>query len=171
MPTAEHDLVRAAAARCPDAMSALYRAHFGPLQRRALAITGCPQDAADAAQDALLATFERLPKMNVDALHFGAYTTTATRNHALKRRRVIAEPLDTPVEDDTHVRMERDELRRRVRDAIRELPERQRRVIFRADFEELPRDEIAREFGLNENAIAQLLFRARRNLESNLKRA
>jgi len=65
--------------------------------------------------------------------------------------------------------MEREELRRRVRLAIRELPERQRRVIFRADFEELPRDEIAREFGLNENAIAQLLFRARRNLESNLK--
>jgi RNA polymerase sigma-70 factor (ECF subfamily) len=170
MPTpCELDLVRAASARCPEAMAALYRAHFGPLQRRALAITGCPQDAADAAQDALLATFERLPDLDVDALHFGAYATTAARNQALKRRRIVAEPLDTPVEDDTHVRMEREELRRRVRDAIRELPERQRRVIFRADFEELPRDEIAREFGLNENAIAQLLFRARRNLESNLK--
>ena len=42
-------------------------------------------------------------------------------------------------------------------------------MIFRADFEELPRDEIAREFGLNENAIGQLLFRARRNLQANLK--
>ena len=61
MPTpCELDLVRAAAAPCPEATSALYGANFGPLQRRALAITGCPQDAADAAQDALLATFERL---------------------------------------------------------------------------------------------------------------
>ena len=56
-----------------------------------------------------------------------------------------------------------------MREAIRELPERQRRVIFRADFEELPRDEIAREFGLTENAIGQLLFRARRNLHSTLR--
>jgi RNA polymerase sigma-70 factor (ECF subfamily) len=167
MPT-ETDLVRAAAARCPDAMTALYRTHFGPLQRRALAITGCPQDAADAAQDALLATFERLPDLDAEALHFEAYAATAARNQALKRRRVIAEQVDTPVEDDAVGHMEREELRQRVRDAIRELPERQRRVIFRADFEELPRDEIAREFGLNENAIAQLLFRARRSLQSSL---
>jgi hypothetical protein len=40
-----------------------------------------------------------------------------------------------------------------VRDAIRELPGRRRRVIVRADFEERP-------------AIGQLLFRARRNLQS-----
>ena len=168
MPTTETDLVRAAAARCPEAMTALYRAHFGPLQRRALAITGCPQDAADAAQDALIATFDRLPSLDPEALHFGAYATIAARNQALERRRVIAEPVDTPVEDDALAHLERDELRRRVRDAIRELPERQRRVIFRVDFEELPRDEIAREFGLNENAIGQLLFRARRNLQSTL---
>jgi RNA polymerase sigma-70 factor, ECF subfamily len=147
----------------------LYRTHFGPLQRRALAITGCPEDAADAAQDALLATFDRLPQLDPEALHFGAYATMAARNQALKRRRVIAEPADTAVEDDALAHLERDELRRRVRDAIRELPERQRRVIFRADFEQLPRDEIAREFGLNENAIGQLLFRARRNLQANLK--
>jgi RNA polymerase sigma-70 factor (ECF subfamily) len=165
----ETELVRAAAARCPEAMSMLYRTHFGPLQRRALAITGCPQDAADAAQDALLATFDRLPQLDPDALHFGAYATAAARNQAFKRRRVIAEPVDGPgTDDDAFAQIERDELRRRVRDAIRELPERQRRVIFRADFEQLPRDEIAREFGLNENAIGQLLFRARRNLQSSL---
>jgi RNA polymerase sigma-70 factor, ECF subfamily len=167
MPT-ETDLIRAAAARCPDAMAALYRAHFGPLQRRALAITGCPQDAADAAQDALLATFDRLADLDPEALQFGAYATTAARNHALKRRRLVAEPADTAVDCDALAHLEREELRRRVREAIRELPERQRRVIFRADFEQLPRDEIAREFGLNENAIAQLLFRARRNLQSSL---
>ena len=167
----ETDLVRAAAARCPDAMTTLYRTHFGPLQRRALAITGCPEDAADAAQDALLATFDRLPQLDPDALHFGAYATTAARNQALKQRRIIAEPVDAGTDDDVFAHVERDELRRRVRDAIRELPERQRRVIFRADFEELPRDEIAKEFGLTENAIGQLLFRARRNLQSSLRTA
>ena len=67
----ETELVRAAAARSPQAMSTLYRTHFDPLQRRALAITGCPEDAADAAQDALLATFDRLPQLDPEALHFG----------------------------------------------------------------------------------------------------
>ena len=90
------------------------------------------------------------------------------RNHALKRRRVIAEPVDEATDDDPLAGIERAELQRRVRAAIRELPERHRRVIFRADFEELPRDVIAKEFGLTENAIGQLLFRARRNLQSTL---
>jgi RNA polymerase sigma-70 factor (ECF subfamily) len=167
----ETELVKAAAARDPHAMAALYRTHFDPLRKRALAITGCPEDAADAAQDALLATFARLPQLDTDSLQFGAYASTATRHHALKRRRIIAEPVDGPGHDDLFAHIERTELRRRVRDAIRELPERQRRVIFRADFEELPRDEIAKEFGLTENAIGQLLFRARRNLQSTLAHA
>ena len=60
----ETQLVRAAAARDPQAVETLYKTHFGALQRRALAITGCPEDAADAAQDALLATFARLPQLD-----------------------------------------------------------------------------------------------------------
>ena len=55
-----------------------------------------------------------------------------------------------------------------MRDAIRELPERQRRVIFRVDFEQAARKDIAEELGLTENATGQLLFRARRNLQSSL---
>jgi RNA polymerase sigma-70 factor (ECF subfamily) len=168
-PMTETELVRAAAARDPQAMSTLYRTHFDPLRRRAMAITGCPEDAADAAQDALLATFDRLPQLDPEALEFGAYATTAARHHALKRRRIIAEPVEEATHVDLLAGIERAEVQRRVRDAIRELPERQRRVIFRADFEELPRDEIAREFGLTENAIGQLLFRARRNLQSTLR--
>ena len=164
----ETELVRAAAARDPQAMTVLYRTHFDPLRRRALAITGCPEDAADAAQDALLATFDRLPQLDPDALEFGAYATTAARNHAFKHRRTIAVPVEEVCDDDPLAGLEREELQQRVREAIRELPERQRRVIFRADFQELPRDEIAREFGLTENAIGQLLFRARRNLQSTL---
>ena len=168
MPTTETELVRAAAARCPEAMSTLYRTHFGPLQRRALAITGCPEDAADAAQDALLATFARLPKLDPDTLSFGAYASTAARHEALKLRRVIAEPVERGVAEDPHAHAERAELRKRVRVAIKGLPERQRRVIFRNDFEQADRKEIAAELGLTENATGQLLFRARRNLQSSL---
>jgi RNA polymerase sigma-70 factor (ECF subfamily) len=163
----ERRLVRAAAARDPQAMAALYRAHFGDLQDRALAITGCPQDAADAAQDALLATFARLE--HLDDLSFGAYATAATCHEALKlRRTVVAARGDDHLAADPHAAAEREELRRRVRIAIRRLPERQRRVLFRNDFEQADRKAIAAELGLTENATGQLLFRARRNLQSRL---
>ena len=99
-PMTETQLVRAAAARDPRAVATLYRTHFAPLQRRALAITGCPQDAADAAQDALLATFARLPELDPDTLSFGAYATTVTRHEALKLRRTIAEPTDRATAED-----------------------------------------------------------------------
>jgi RNA polymerase sigma-70 factor (ECF subfamily) len=164
----ETQLVRAAAARDPRAVATLYRTHFAPLQRRAMAITGCPEDAADAAQEALLATFARLPKLDPDALSFGAYATTVTRHEALKLRRVISEPVEHGFAEDPHAHAERTELRKRVRVALRELPERQRRVIFRNDFEQADRKDIAAELGLTENATGQLLFRARKNLQSSL---
>lgn len=167
-PMTETQLLRAAAARDPQAVATLYRTHFAPLQRRALAITGCPEDAADAAQDALLATFARLPQLNPETLSFGAYATTVTRHEALKRRRVIATHADRVLVDDPHTHLERAELRKRVRTAIKRLPERQRVVIFRNDFEQADRKDIAAELGLTENATGQLLFRARRNLQSSL---
>jgi RNA polymerase sigma-70 factor (ECF subfamily) len=178
----ETQLVRAAAARDPQAVATLYRTHFAPLQRRAQAITGCPEDAADAAQDALLATFARLPQLDPDSLCFGAYATTVTRHEALKRRDAAAGPHVRRAEtawltpkppraglvDDPHTHLERAELRHRVRTAIKGLPERQRKVIFRNDFEQADRKDIAAELGLTENATGQLLFRARRNLQSSL---
>jgi RNA polymerase sigma-70 factor (ECF subfamily) len=165
----EPELLRAAAARDPRALETLYRAHFGPLQRRALAITGCPQDAADAAQDALLRTFDRLPALDPHSLHFGAYATTVARHEALARRRrpvTVTEPPD-PAED-LHACAERAELRQRVRGAIRALPERQRRALFHAEYEQRPRAEVAAALGLSENAAGQLLYRARRALQSSL---
>jgi RNA polymerase sigma-70 factor, ECF subfamily len=167
-PMTETQLLRAAAARDPQAVAMLYRTHFAPLQRRALAITGCPHDAADAAQDALLATFARLPELDPDTLSFGAYATTVTRHEALKLRRTIAEPTDRATTEDPHAHLERAELRQKVRVAIKGLPERQRKVIFRNDFEQAERKDIAAELGLTENATGQLLFRARRNLQSSL---
>jgi RNA polymerase sigma-70 factor (ECF subfamily) len=165
----EAQLVRAAAARDPQAVATLYRTHFGALRRHALAITGCPQDAADAAQDALLATFARLPQLDPDTLSFGAYASTATRREALKLRRTVVAPRDgDQLAEDPHAYAERQELRRKVRVAIRRLPERQRKVIFRNDFEQADRKDIAAELGLTENATGQLLFRARRNLQSSL---
>src|SRR3712207_8822297 len=63
-PSRSKELVRAAAAGDSAAISALYRRHFADVERRCRRITCCPHEAADAAQDALLATFRRLPSLD-----------------------------------------------------------------------------------------------------------
>ena len=89
--------------------------------------------------------------------HFGPLQ----RREALKCRRVIAEPVDQAGGDDPHTHLERAELRRRVRGAIRALPERQRRAIWHAEYEQRKRAAGAAALALTENATGQLLFRAR----------
>jgi RNA polymerase sigma-70 factor (ECF subfamily) len=170
----ETDLVRAAAAGDAAAISALYRRHFAGVERRCRRITGCPHEAADAAQDALLATFRRLPSLDCETLRFGAYATAAGVNAALERRRRRAGEVATGDETWLDVlggtdecaqgELERRELRDAVRAALREVPERQRVALFRSVYEGRSCQAIADELDLNANGVAQLLWRARRSL-------
>jgi RNA polymerase sigma-70 factor (ECF subfamily) len=170
----ETDLVRAAAAGDAAAISALYRRHFGAVERRCRRITGCPHEAADAAQDALLATFRRLPSLDCETLRFGAYAAAAGVNAALERRRRRAGEVATgdetwldalaAFEEPADVTLERRQLRDAVRAALRDVPERQRVALFRSVYEGRSCQAIAEELDLNANGVAQLLWRARRSL-------
>jgi len=164
----ETDLVRRAAARDPDAVAALYRAHFAPLTRRCQAITGCPHDAADAAQDALLATFARLPALDPDRVRFGAYASTVARREAVGRRRREVAPAraGAGAGEDPYAHVH---LRAHVREALRSLPARQRRALFLDAYADRSREDIAADLGIDVNAAGQLLFRARRALQSSLE--
>jgi RNA polymerase sigma-70 factor (ECF subfamily) len=171
----ETALVRAAAAGDAAAISALYRRHFPDVERRCRRVTGCPHEAADAAQDALLATFRRLPSLDCETLSFGAYATAAAINRALeRRRRTGAREIATGDESWLDALggsescgqedLERRELRDAVRAALREVPERQRLALFRSVYEGRSCQDIADELELNANGVAQLLWRARRSL-------
>ncbi len=169
----EKDLLRAAAAGDAAAVSALYRRHFGDVERRCRRITGCPHEAADAAQDALLATFRRLPSLDCETLRFGAYAAAAGVNAALERRRRRAGEVATGDEswldalggsqESGQTELERRELRDAVRAALRDVPERQRVALFRSVYEGCSCQAIADELDLNANGVAQLLWRARRS--------
>lgn len=170
----EKDLIRAAAAGDNAAISALYRRHFADVERRCRRITGCPHEAADAAQDALLATFRRLPSLDCETLRFGAYAGAAGVNAALELRRRRAGEIATGDEGwlDTlggtepcnQSDLERRELCAAVRAALRSVPERQRVALFRSVYEGRSCDAIGDELDLNANGVAQLLWRARRSL-------
>jgi RNA polymerase sigma-70 factor (ECF subfamily) len=176
----ESDLVRRAAAGDAAAISALYRTYFPEVSRRCQRITGCPHEAADAAQDALLATFKRLPSLDYETLSFGAYATAAAVNRALERRRRFRDR-ELATGDETwldalggcdeghHAEVERRELRDAVRAALRDVPQRQRVALFRAIYEDRSCQDIAEELDLNANGVAQLLWRARRSLAEALQ--
>jgi len=147
----------------PELVTALYRQHFDPIRRRAQAITRCPHAAQDVAQDALLATFAHLDRLDRDDVE--AYATTVARRTALRRRTVLAEPIEGPQEDHTNAVVLRDH----VRGALNALPERQRQAMFLHVYADRPNDEIGAALGLNANATGQLLHRARRSLQSSLE--
>ena len=146
----------------PELVTALYRQHFDPIRRRAQAITRCPHAAQDVAQDALLATFAHLHR--IDRQDVEAYATTVARRNALRRRTILAEPIELPQEDHASAVVLRDH----VRGALNALPERQRQAMFLHVYADRPNDEIGAALGLNANATGQLLHRARRSLQSSL---
>ena len=147
----------------PELVTALYREHFDPIRRRAQVITRCPHAAEDVAQDALLATCAHLDRL--DRGDVEAYATTVARRTALRRRTILAEPVEHPQEDHTSAVVLRDH----VRGALNALPERQRQAMFLHVYADRPNDEIGATLGLNANATGQLLHRARRSLQSSLE--
>jgi RNA polymerase sigma-70 factor, ECF subfamily len=137
----------------------------------ALRITGSPEDAADAVQDAFLSAYE----------HRGAFRGESTAstwlyriavNAALQRVRVRrpTEYLDTPADDDAEIvdwsedvprRVEAGELREILERGIAHLPENERVAFVLRDVQGLSTSEAAAVLELTEAALKSRLHRAR----------
>jgi RNA polymerase sigma-70 factor (ECF subfamily) len=104
-------------------------------------------------------------------------------NYRRDRARKRTQPLDAPVNgtdgevvrdvrgpdsDIPEVVLEKMELKRMVREAIDDLPEKQRLVIILQRFEEMPYKEISEALDISLSAVESLLFRARQNLKKRL---
>ncbi|MBJ7329511.1 MAG: sigma-70 family RNA polymerase sigma factor [Solirubrobacteraceae bacterium] len=168
-------LLKAVAAGDPSASERLYRQYWPDLYRTCLSVTRCPDDAFDVAQDAMLATLRRLPELDLEALNLSAYLRAAGRHRSLSciRQRKRALPLhdDTSLQasgGDVHEQVARAEQDRHVRSAVLNLPERQRVAMLRSACGGQGPQEIGAALGLNSNATAQLLHRARRGIERQL---
>jgi RNA polymerase sigma factor (sigma-70 family) len=180
-----HDsvLARRAAAGDGAAFATLYDRHARRAYNLCYRITGSADDAADATQETFLRVLERLPGLGDRELNFGSYLLTAARHasyDALERRKrampageipdsalpvAASEELDGP---------ERSALRAVHQDQIRaaneSLPARQREALALRELEDLSYDEVADIMGMNRNAVAQLISRARINLRDGLRR-
>src|SRR4051794_40111310 len=178
---ADADLVIRAAAGGTDAFGELYRRHVDAAWRVAHAVTGNPEDAADAVSEAFTRVFRALPEGRlVDGNRFRPYLLAATRNAAvdvLRRTGRVRptgtdEALDQPSPGSGPSERMVDGLDRSlVAAAFRSLPERWRSVLWLTEVEGLAPSEAAPLLGVSANGAAQLAVRARAGLRQRFLQA
>jgi RNA polymerase sigma-70 factor (ECF subfamily) len=163
-PDDERVLVLAAQRGEMEAFSELVRRH----QRRAYAVARAivitHEDAEDAVQDAFLHAYRALHRFLPDQA-FGAWLHRIVANASLditRRRKVrdadeLPETIASPFRDPA----ESAELRGRLRDALAQLPVRQRSVIVLHDVEGFKHAEIGRLLGIPEGTARSDLHYAR----------
>jgi len=138
---------------------------------------GSTEEAEDLAQETFVRVFEQADRYKPEG-KFKSWLFRIAGNLArsrLRRRKIVQW---IPFVDHAHDRfgssrpvdqeLEREEERQRVRDALAELPERQRRAILLRRYEDMPYQEIADAMGTTVAAVQTLLHRAMKNLRAAL---
>src|SRR5262245_25219643 len=121
--------------------------------------------AEDALQQALMAAWTALRRGD-EVQDLRPWLYRIVRNTALNQLRVAGYDLDELVDtlaaaDDPEAEVERRALVRQTLLAVAALPERQRDALLRTAIEGRGQDEVARDLGLTNTALRQLVHRAR----------
>jgi len=172
-------LVQEAAAGGGASYAALYDRYSEQVYNYCLRLTGSPDDAADATQDAFVKVLARLQQDDRPVLDFASYLFTAARNesYALMRRRSRTQLSDEAPEPeapvpDVETDPERAALFRDSQETVRKanarLAPRHREVLALREVAGRSYDEIGEILGISENAAAQLIWRARAKLKGAL---
>jgi RNA polymerase sigma-70 factor (ECF subfamily) len=154
-----------------EAFEALVEQYLDRLYRAALRLTGSPQDAEDALQDALLSAYQHWGEFR-HASAGGTWLYRITVNAALSRARRrrpeeyltdtgYGQPDVVDWSEDLARRVEADELRSVLESGIVRLHEDYRVVLVLRDVEGLSTAEAATILDLSEAAVKSRLHRAR----------
>ncbi|HEV7596276.1 MAG TPA: RNA polymerase sigma factor [Gemmatimonadaceae bacterium] len=149
----------------------LLRRHFRSAYLVALAGMGNPADAEDVLQDALINCLERIDDCE-DPERFGAWLSRIVRNTAHNRRdylrvretQPIADGLEYPARERADQRVNIQELRRTLLDALSRLSENQREVVLLHDLDGWHHAEIAAVLGSSIGMSRRHLSDGRRKL-------
>lgn len=174
-------LVRRLQQRDRTAWEELYAAYGQRLYAFAYRLAGNEHDAADLVQETFVRALPRLDELDPDAVEIGPYLFATLRNLFLKgveraRRQQpveeVPEPdVPAPIEDDPERSLLLARQQEEVRIANARLAPRQRLVLALRELEDRSYAEIGELVGLKENAVAQLVFRARESLRLELRLA
>ncbi|MFE7565338.1 RNA polymerase sigma factor [Kitasatospora sp. NPDC057500] len=146
-----------------EAIAALVSGAHPHVQRFARSLCATPEDAEDAAQEALIILYRKIGMLRATGA-LGSWMFRIVRNECLRRARTVLrerpESYDGPsrsVEDEVLGRLEAG----RVAEAIAALPEDQRRVLIMRDVQGLSGRMVADLLGLSTAAMKSRLHRAR----------
>ncbi len=179
------ELARLAVGGDGRAFAALYDRHEQRVYGFCARMLRTGDDAAEATQETFVRMLARLPSLEGRQLNFVAYTLTTARNvcyDMIRARRTVAPVAEQPERSESASAREPDHVERdpermallsdtreRVRVANAALPARQREVLALREVEQLSYDQIGELIGLNRNAVAQLISRARIGLREQLR--
>src|SRR5918994_5341595 len=159
----------------------VYALYSERLYKFAYHLAGNPHDAADLVQETFLRVLPKLDSLDSETLDLGAYLFATERNLFLKsiERAKRQQPVDEipeptgprPLEDDPQRSTLLVDQQERVRRANAALAPRQRLVLALRELEDRSYAEIGEIVGLKENAVAQLISRARESLRMELRLA
>ena len=174
--------VRAAAGGDEAAFEKLVTVHQKHVYNLALKLTGNPEDAMDASQDAFLRAFRSLKSFRGESrvsVWLYRLTYNASMDIIRRSRRGVLIPMPSdeegaelevpdPSPTPDEVAERRDELRQ-VREAIAELDEDKRRILLMREYSGMSYADIADAMGLEEGTVKSRLARARVALAEKLK--
>jgi RNA polymerase sigma-70 factor (ECF subfamily) len=168
------------AARDAGAFGVLYRRYVDRVYSYAFYQLGDHHDAEDATERTFLAALRALGSFREEAGTFRAWLFRIARNTVLNvhrsRARRSAEPIEVafpeppaPDEDPAGIAVRAEEARR-VRDALRLLPEERRQAVILRFADGLSAREIGQVLDRSEGAVRVLIHRALKELGGHLER-
>ncbi|MEU8776910.1 RNA polymerase sigma factor [Streptomyces sp. NPDC048606] len=142
------------------------------VRKFALSLCATPQDAEDAAQEALIILYRKIGTLRASGA-LASWMFRIVRNECLRHLRLLASgPVVGEPEGETAPSAESSVLRRleaeRVAVAVGALPRDQRQVLIMRDIQGYPGRLVARSLGLSDAAMKSRLHRARAALRQAL---
>jgi RNA polymerase sigma factor (sigma-70 family) len=168
-PWPTEQVVNAAQQGDPRAIAILVSGSHSHVQRFARTLCSTPEDAEDAAQEALIVLYRKIGTLRV-AASLASWMFRIVRNECIRRTRlalrrpVNAATVEPSAEDAALARLEVE----RVVDSIAELPAEQRAVLVLRDIQGLSGAATAQALGLSRAAMKSRLHRGREALRARL---
>ncbi len=163
-------VVSAARQGDPRAIALLLDGSHAHVKRFALTLCSTPEDAEDAAQEALIVLYRKIGTLRAAAA-LASWMFQIVRNECIRRSRLTfrrqtsAELAELSAEDAALARLEIE----RIVEAIAGLPPEQRAVLVLRDVQGLSGAATAQAVGLSRGAMKSRLHRGRETLRSELR--
>ncbi|QNS08387.1 RNA polymerase sigma factor [Streptomyces xanthii] len=166
-PWPDDRLIRAAQDGDVTSLTAVVIESQPHVRKFARSLCASPQDAEDAAQEALIILYRKIGTLRATGA-LASWMFRIVRNECLRHVRLLvprSDPADAEPETSTEQSAEDAVLRRmeaeRIAAAVSALPRDQRQVLIMRDLQGLPGNAVARSLGLSNAAMKSRLHRAR----------